>query len=348
MLFSLAIGFNLFVFFFRSVLISLDVPYASIFVQPALLSLMAGLICSGWFVEKRQNLIPQADLISSKFLAFAIVLLGSQLSWSDLTLLSPKVILALIICILIVSMTTLYFGRILGIKQSLTVWVLVGNCICGPTAISFASRIFKGENPDLAKSIWMNTFMGIIFMIALPVVGAIFNCNPQEFGLWAGASLQSTAQVVTSASIYSADSADLALILKSIRIVLLVPLIMFLRFLLISSNTVNVTVQSSSNIHRWKTLYPPFLFGFLALAITYNCFDLAIIYFRDIAWLAPFILSTKLFFGQVSSILLSVAMFGIGFLCFFEFTSSDLKLFLLSAGSSLLLVISSFLFLTMS
>ena len=252
MLFSLAIGFNLFVFFFRSVLISLDVPYASIFVQPVLLSLMAGLICSGWFVEKRQNLIPQADLISSKFLAFAIVLLGSQLSWSDLTLLSPKVILALIICILIVSMTTLYFGRILGIKQSLTVWVLVGNCICGPTAISFASRIFKGENPDLAKSIWMNTFIGIIFMIALPVVGAIFNCNPQEFGLWAGASLQSTAQVVTSASIYSADSADLALILKSIRIVLLVPLIMFLRFLLISSNTVNVTVQSSSNIHRWK------------------------------------------------------------------------------------------------
>lgn len=348
MLFFLAIGFNLFVFLFRAILINLHVPYASIFVQPVLLSLMAGLICNGWFVEKRQNLIPQADLISSKFLAFAIVLLGSQVSWGDLTLLSPKVILALIICIVIVSMTTLCFGRILGIKQSLTVWVLVGNCICGPTAISFASRIFKGENPDLAKSIWMNTFIGIIFMIALPVVGAIFNCNPQEFGLWAGASLQSTAQVVTSASIYSADSADLALILKSIRIVLLVPLIMFLRFLLISSNTANVTVQSSSNIHRWKTLYPPFLFGFLALAITYNCFDLAIIYFREIAWLAPFILSTKLFFGQVSSILLSVAMFGIGFLCSFEFTKSDLKLFLLSAGSSLLLVISSFLSFAMS
>ena len=147
---------------------------------------------------------------------------------------------------------------------------------------------------------------------------------------------------------YSADSADLALILKSIRIVLLAPLIMFLRFLLISSSTVNVTVQSSSNIHRWKTLYPPFLFGFLAFAITYNCLDLAIIYFREIAWLVPFILSSKLILGQVSSILLSVAMFGIGFLCSFEFTKSDLKLFLLSAGSSLLLVISSFLFLTMS
>ena len=53
MLFLLAVGFNLFVFFFRSVLISLDVPYASIFVQPVLLSLMAGLICSVWFVEKR-------------------------------------------------------------------------------------------------------------------------------------------------------------------------------------------------------------------------------------------------------------------------------------------------------
>lgn len=348
MLFLLAIGFNLFVFLFRSALINIHVPYASIFVQPVLLSLMAGLICSGWFVEKRQNLIPQADLISSKFLAFAIVLLGSQLSWSDLTLLSPKVILALVICILIVSMSTLYFGRLLGIKQSLTVWVLIGNCICGPTAISFASRIFKGENLDLAKSIWMNTFIGIIFMVTLPILGAIFNCSPQEFGLWAGASLQSTAQVVTSASIYSAESADLALILKSIRIVLLVPLIMFLRFLLISSNAFNIPPQSSGMINRWKTLYPPFLFGFLAFAVTYNCLDLAIINFREIAWLAPFILSSKSILGQVSSILLSVAMFGIGFLCSFEFTKSDLKLFSLSAGSSLLLIISSFLFLTMS
>lgn len=348
MLFFLAIGFNLFVLLFRAILINIHVPYVSIFLQPVLLSLMAGLICSSWFIKQRQNLIPQADFISSKFLAFAIILLGSQLSWSDLTLLSPKVILSLIICILIVSMVTLYFGRILGIKQSLTVWVLVGNCICGPTAISFASRIFKGENPDLAKSIWMNTFIGIILMIILPIFGAIFNCTPQEFGLWVGASLQSTAQVVTSASIYSADSADLALILKSIRIILLVPLTIFLRFLLISSNAIKVSGQSSSIIHRWKTLYPPFLFGFLAFAITYNCLGMAITYFREIAWFAPFVLSSKLLLGQLSSMLLSVAMFGIGFLCSFEFTKSDLKLFSLSAASSLLLVISSFLFLTMS
>ena len=185
-------------------------------------------------------------------------------------------------------------------------------------------------------------------MITLPIFGAIFNCNPQEFGLWAGASLQSTAQVVTSASIYSADSADLALILKSIRIVLLVPLIIFLRFLLISSNTLHLPPQSSRITHHWTTLYPPFLFGFLAFAATYNCLDLVIIYLPEIAWLAPLVLSSKLLLGQVSSILLSVAMFGIGFLCSFEFTKNDLKLFSLSVGSSLLLVISSFFFLTMS
>ena len=39
-------------------------------------------------------------------------------------------------------------------------------------------------------------------MLLLPAVGQVIQCDSQEFGVWVGSSLQSTAQVVTSASYF--------------------------------------------------------------------------------------------------------------------------------------------------
>ena len=102
-------------------------------------------------------------------------------------------------------------------------------CICGPTAISFAYQFFDGDKGKLAKAIGINTLIGLSLMLLLPAVGQVIQCDPQEFGVWVGSSLQSTAQVVTSASLFSETSADIALVLKSLRILLMLPMVILLR-----------------------------------------------------------------------------------------------------------------------
>ena len=48
----------------------------------------------------------------------------------------------------------------------------------------------------------MNTLIGILFMLLLPSLAYRLGCDPEMFGLWAGSSLQSTAQVMTSAAFF--------------------------------------------------------------------------------------------------------------------------------------------------
>lgn len=313
------------------------------FFHPVTLSLATGLLLRQVFRGNYPAYQLQAEAISSRFLTWALILLGAQLTFADLSLLSSGLVASLILVLFLVTSFTMIMARLMRVPLSPAIWVLVGNCICGPTAISFAYQFFDGDKGKLAKVIGINTLIGLSLMLLLPAVGQVIQCDSQEFGVWVGSSLQSTAQVVTSASLFSETSADIALVLKSLRILLMLPMVIFLRSIMRQSHVERF--QDNSRFISFGSLtrlVPIFMVGFLLNALVFNIYDILSDYFQWSGWIVRLISWFRMLMSSISSYSLSVSMLGIGFLCSFRLESSDYRLLALSCSSAVFLVLSAF------
>ena len=313
------------------------------FFHPVTLSLATGLLLRQVFRGNYPAYQLQAEAISSRFLTWALILLGAQLTFADLSLLSSGLVASLILVLFLVTSFTMIMARLMRVPLSPAIWVLVGNCICGPTAISFAYQFFDGDKGKLAKVIGINTLIGLSLMLLLPAVGQVIQCDSQEFGVWVGSSLQSTAQVVTSASLFSETSADIALVLKSLRILLMLPMVIFLRSIVRQSHVERF--QDNSRFISFGSLtrlVPIFMAGFLLNALVFNIYDILSDYFQWSGWIVRLISWFRMLMSSISSYSLSVSMLGIGFLCSFRLESSDYRLLALSCSSAVFLVFSAF------
>ena len=344
MLLHLSIFLNIVFVFFKEFSRNNFSPLIVASLNPIILSLMAGFICNILPQFSHKKYIKQAEFISARFLTWALILLGAQLSFSDLSLISFEMITNIFLAIALVTGFTLAGAYVLRIPISPAVWILVGNCICGPTAISFSYKFFGGDKSLLAKVIWINTMIGILLMLILPSIAQSINFDPELFGIWVGASLQSTAQVVTSASLYSPYSAEIALILKSVRIFMMFPFVLSLA-IIFSIRKMGVLqknwIFTSNNFPQ--RLVPFFMIGFFVTSILFNLSDLFANNFDVPDLYNSTILSLRLMASFSSSLFLSISMFGVGFLCTFKLSSSDYKIIVLSLCSAIVLVAITFM-----
>ena len=220
--------------------------------------------------------------------------------------------------------------------------LIAGNCICGPVAIAFASKVIKSNKSDISTALWINTFSGFILVILLPILGKMLEVSPYNFGLWAGSSIQSTAQVISSAAIYSESSLQTAIIIKSLRILLLTPFLILL----------SLNYQYPDNITRnkfnlGKSIIPSFLFKFLVVILIANFFDLLIFNFFPNNFLITNLFNLILTSGKViSKFLLCLVVFEISMnFNIFNIKNFAPKLQIYSLISSFILLILSYRFL---
>ena len=343
MILAIALFVNLIFFLLKAHSGSYLNNHLAAFIHPVTLSLVTGLSLRQVFRANYSAYQLQAEAISSRFLTWALILLGAQLSFADLSLLSSGLVASLILVLFLVASFTMIMARLMRVPISPAVWVLVGNCICGPTAISFAYQFFDGDKGKLAKAIGINTFIGLSLMLLLPAVGQVIQCDPQEFGVWVGSSLQSTAQVVTSASLFSETSADIALVLKSLRILLMLPMVICLRSIVRQSHVERcLDNRRPISLGSLTRLVPIFMVGFLLNALVFNIYDILSEYFQWSGWIVLLISWFRMLISSVSSYFLSVSMLGIGFLSSFRLESSDYRLLALSCSSAVFLVLSAF------
>lgn len=274
-----------------------------------------------------------------KYLSIGIVMMGSQIIISKSGLDNIKLIYIVISSVLLTFYLSLVLKRILNIQSSYAFLLIAGTCICGPAAISFVSRITRSSNNQIANAIWINTLNGFLLVIILPIIAYSLGLNPNQFGIWAGASIQSTAQVISSAALYSDNSVQIAIIIKSLRILLLLPFM-----ILISLHYSKSTRNPLNNRSLLLEYIPPFMFWFIAIVFVFNSVDQFII--NNFSYSSS-IYNTFSIISEVlkslSKIFLSLSIFGISYgFNVFSKVNFNPKLILFSFGSSIILIISNY------
>ncbi|MGE5771451.1 MAG: YeiH family protein [Hyphomicrobiales bacterium] len=150
------------------------------------------------------------------FLKLGIVLLGVRFLVGDVLKLGgiSLVAVALDLIMSIVLMTRL--GRTFKLSPKLTSLLAVGSSICGVSAIIAAKGAINAKD-DASFAIAAILALGAIGLFTYPLIGHFVGFTDHAYGLWAGLSIDNTAEAVAAGNLWSEQAGKIAVLAKTTR-----------------------------------------------------------------------------------------------------------------------------------
>ena len=229
-------------------------------------------------------------------LRLGIVLLGLQLSLSQVRELGAPGLLLVAFVVAITFIGTQWLGKKLGLSHGLSLLVATGFSICGASAIAAMRPVSDADDDDMAYAIALVTICGTLAIFLLPAFAEIIGFSGAQFGSWVGASVHDVAQTVATASTGNQEAQHATIIVKLTRVMLLAPMVAGVSFArrrkIAKSQTTNEKATASAT--KLPPLIPLFVVGFL-IAISLNSyFDIPKVVLSDAKWIEKSLLASAL------------------------------------------------------
>ncbi len=198
-----------------------------------------------------------------KVLRLAIILLGLQLSFSQVRQVGLTGF-----CIVAASLTgtflfTTWLGSKMGVDHKLSQLIAAGSSICGASAVIAANVVTNGKDEDVAYGVAVVTVFGSISMLLYPALNHLLGLSPTAFGVWAGASIHEIAQVIAAVSQNGAASLQYGTISKLTRVMLLAPTVIVLGF--VNARRTAGESGQAGHLDLRQIPIPWFVLGFIAM-----------------------------------------------------------------------------------
>jgi uncharacterized integral membrane protein (TIGR00698 family) len=104
-----------------------------------------------------------------------------------------------------------------GLSGKLGSLLAIGTSICGVSAIVASKGAIRARNSDVSYAIAAILALGAVGLFTLPVLGHAIGLTDHEFGLWAGLSVDNTAETTATGYLYSEQAGKVAVLVKSTR-----------------------------------------------------------------------------------------------------------------------------------
>jgi uncharacterized integral membrane protein (TIGR00698 family) len=244
-------------------------------LEPVMLAIIMGMISGNvWTIPK--SLYPGIKASVKKLLPLGIILLGARLNFLDIMRLGSVGVLmsCLEVCLALALMW--FFTRQFGVSTKLGALLGVGTAICGGTAIVATAPVIEAEESDVVFGVATVTLLGLLGMFLLPIIAHAMDLTSRAFGVWAGLAIHQTPQVIAAGFAYSQQAGETATIVKMARVCLLAPVVFVIGFVYARSKAQKEQSAGRKQINYFS-LFPKFVFGFLALALV-----------RTLGWLPNF------------------------------------------------------------
>jgi len=242
-------------------------------ISPVMLAIIIGILAGNLISIPKSC---DAGLIFSgkKVLSFGIVLLGFQLSISEIFDSGLKAIPVVVGCIITGVIFTIFLSKMLGLPKNLGILIAVGTSICGVTAIVATGPIIRAKKEEIAYAVSVITVFGILATIGYPyLANYLFENDSTSVGYFLGTAVHDTSQVTGSALLYSEIfdqplALEIAVITKLFRntcMIFVLPLIAYYT-LIYGENFQGESKTESQKKLTLKRYFPAFIIWFLLLA----------------------------------------------------------------------------------
>jgi uncharacterized integral membrane protein (TIGR00698 family) len=235
---------------------------------------------------------PGLSLAARSLMRVGIVLLGLQLSLSDVLGLGAKTVVMVLTVVGATLSGTWWLGRRMGLPGDQPLLIASGYSICGASAIGAVGQVAGSDEEDISASVTLVTLCGTLAIAVLPLLQRPLGLDDTQFGLWTGASVHDVGQVVATAQVAGAEALREAVLVKLIRVVMLAPLVAGLAV------AVRRTRSTAGNGSPRSPIVPLFVIGFLAMIALRTTGQLP----------SPLLASAH----TVQELVLAAALFGLG------------------------------------
>lgn len=193
-------------------------------------------------------------------LRLAIVLMGLK---ARTDLIEPQ-LLARVLLVLVVTLPTTFFvahatAGVLKLRREMADLVAIGTMICGASAINALAPTVFARRRDQGLAVTTIFLFSVVALMLLLPVGTALGLDTESAGLWAGLAVNDLSSSVAVGGQFGEDESVMAAMAKTVRIVLLGPL------LLVFSQLRRRAPAEDSVRLRLTAHFPLFVVGYLLL-----------------------------------------------------------------------------------
>ncbi len=146
-----------------------------------------------------------------------IVALGVRFVLGDVIKLGGISLVQILIDMALAGTIILTAAHFFGLSGKLGSLLAIGTSICGVSAIVASKGAIRARNSDVGYAIAAILALGAVALFALPGLGHAIGLTDHEFGLWAGLSVDNTAETTATGYLYSEQAGKIAVLVKSTR-----------------------------------------------------------------------------------------------------------------------------------
>ena len=173
-----------------------------------------------------------------RLLRLGIVLYGFKITWAQLSFAGWPALFADVSVVCGTFALALWLGRRLGMERDTAALVGAGSAICGAAAVLAAQPVLKAKEADVGVAVATVVVFGTLAMFVYPLLAALLLPSVADadacfgWGIYTGASVHEVAQVAAAGAAVNPQVADVAVITKMIRVLLLAPFLLALPWLM--------------------------------------------------------------------------------------------------------------------
>ena len=221
--------------------------------------------------------VPGIQFCSKKILRLGIILYGFRLTFQDIVNVGVSGIVVDAIIVVVTILGGIWIGRLLKMDRDTALLTSVGSGICGAAAVLGAESTIRTQPYKTAVAVATVVIFGTISMFFYPIAyrSGWLDLSPQEMGIYSGSTLHEVAHAVGAGNAMGTEVSNVAIIVKMIRVMLLVPVLLVLGFWVARRGS-----DAETSAEKGKVSIPWFALGFLAV-IGFNSLDLLPAVFVD-------------------------------------------------------------------
>ena len=203
---------------------------------------------------------PGIGFSAKALLEVAVMLLGASISFQAVAQAGVGLVLGIAAVVAVALGASYGLCRGLGLPKRMAVLVACGNSICGNSAIAAVAPVIGARPEDVASSIAFTAVLGVIVVLALPLLAPALDLTLTQYGVLAGLTVYAVPQVLAATLPVGIASAQIGTLVKLVRVLMLGPVVILLSIL------AGRRSQAGPGLSL-NRLVPWFIVGFLGLAL---------------------------------------------------------------------------------
>lgn len=239
-------------------------------LSPMLVAILAGVIARN-LMPVPKGLEPGIAFSAKTILRWGVVLLGLQISVSQIASLGLGVLAIVLVAVGLTFTVTLLAGRLLKVDSELTMLIASGFSICGAAAVAGMQGTLRAKGEKVAAAVALVVLFGTLMIAIGPLIASAMGWQGTPAGVFIGASTHEVAQVVAGAgitgdSLHVGDAVlEAAVPVKLARVALLAPVIIAAGWL--HSRGLRSAGGQAREGGKKPPILPLFVVGFLLMIV---------------------------------------------------------------------------------